>query len=174
MTPQEFVNKHGLTMSAKPADSNPLMDGMPNGAAHWSVTLACDSRTFTTPYSMGPAHRRWKRGCTAYVRRFREFDAAKPGGSVGYIPRMSVAAKEVYDAWTEPTPPDLPGVLESLALDWSSAEGATFEEWASALGYDTDSRRAERSYRATLESANRGRAFLGVDAFYELLRDVEW
>lgn len=132
MTVQEYIEKHGLTMTAEPAQANPHMDDMPKGSGHWRVTIRkADGRgEIVTPYSMGPAHR------------------------------------------TEP--PKLDGVLESLSSDWSAVDGASFEEWAGDLGYDTDSRKAERIYRVCLESANVARGVLGPDVMMELLRDVEW
>ena len=59
----------------------------------------------------------------------------------------------------EPTPGD---VLSSLLLDASSAENARdFEDFCAEFGYDTDSRRAERIYRACEAMAPKVRAFLG-------------
>lgn len=51
--------------------------------------------------------------------------------------------------------PKLADVLCSLQMDVSSAVNAgDFEDWASDLGYDTDSRKAEQIYRACLKSAD--------------------
>lgn len=45
--------------------------------------------------------------------------------------------------------PKLKDVLDCLASDSSSIENArSFEEWASDFGYDTDSRKAERTFKA--------------------------
>lgn len=66
----------------------------------------------------------------------------------------------------EPTARD---VLESLASDASTVEHSEgFEDWADSLGYDTDSRSAERSYRATVRQTERLRKFLG-DRYTEFL-----
>lgn len=66
----------------------------------------------------------------------------------------------------EPTAED---VLDCLASDASGVENArNFEEWASEYGYDTDSRKAERTYNIVREQAKQLRGFLGSDA-YELL-----
>jgi len=74
--------------------------------------------------------------------------------------------------WTrEPTAAD---VLECLRSDASSVDSARdFEDWARDLGYDTDSRKAESTYRACLKVAARLRRFLGADAYAELMTAEE-
>jgi hypothetical protein len=64
--------------------------------------------------------------------------------------------------------PDKLDVVYSLLTD-GDVNGRSFEEWASDFGYDTDSRKAEQSYRACLaiESSWR-KAFSAADL--ELLR----
>lgn len=57
--------------------------------------------------------------------------------------------------------PEASDVLGCLLLDASSAEGRTFDEWCSDLGYSNDSRSAERAYRACAALLPRLRAFLG-------------
>ncbi len=52
-------------------------------------------------------------------------------------------------------------VVSSLFLD-SQATGVSFEDWCSDFGYDTDSRRAEATFKACQRSA---------DKLYKLLRD---
>lgn len=41
-------------------------------------------------------------------------------------------------------------VLASAARDYADARGLTFEDWAGNLGYDTDSRKAEKTYDACM------------------------
>lgn len=60
----------------------------------------------------------------------------------------------------EPTARD---VLECLLSDASTVENESFEDFARGLGYDTDSRRAEATYRATVEQTNRLRDLLADD-----------
>jgi hypothetical protein len=60
-------------------------------------------------------------------------------------------------------------VLDCLASDAAGFENArSFEEWASEYGYDTDSRKAERAYKAISRQAAKLRALFG-DANYETL-----
>lgn len=46
--------------------------------------------------------------------------------------------------------PDPAEVLASAAQDYADARGLTFEDWAGNLGYDTDSRKAEKTYDACM------------------------
>jgi hypothetical protein len=59
-------------------------------------------------------------------------------------------------------PPQAYEVLGCLISDGSGTD-QPFEEWASDLGYDTDSRQAERTYKACADAGRRVRAFLGAD-----------
>ena len=59
----------------------------------------------------------------------------------------------------EPTAED---VLQSLLSDASSAD-ESFEDWCGEYGYDTDSRKAERTYDQVREHTAKLRAFLGDD-----------
>jgi len=64
--------------------------------------------------------------------------------------------------WTrEPSASD---VLECLVSDASSVDCAqSFEEWASDLGYDTDSRKAEETYKNCVKAAAGVKRLLGND-----------
>jgi hypothetical protein len=53
-----------------------------------------------------------------------------------------------------PVPPRAADVLHSLILD-SSAADQTFESWCSEFGYDTDSRKAEATYRECQKNADK-------------------
>ena len=60
--------------------------------------------------------------------------------------------------YSEPTPAD---VLSSLLLDTNSVEYSSFEEWCADLGYDADSRKAERIYRSCEAMNPKLHQFLG-------------
>ncbi len=68
----------------------------------------------------------------------------------------------------EPKPED---VISSLLSDMNTGaeDGNTFENWAADLGYDPDSRSAERVFKACLRIAPKVRRLLGDDleAFQE-------
>ena len=58
--------------------------------------------------------------------------------------------------------PSAEDVLDCLCSDyWTLENGNGFEEWAEELGYDTDSRKAERTYRAVSRQSDKLRRFLG-------------
>lgn len=70
--------------------------------------------------------------------------------------------------------PTLAGVLDCLASDASTLENARdFEDWCSDFGYDTDSRKAEATWRAIMEQSTQLRKLLGYAAYSELLNEVE-
>lgn len=70
--------------------------------------------------------------------------------------------------------PKAAAVLDCLASDAASIENAgSFEEWASELGYDEDSRKAERTYRICCDQARQLKEWLGAAAYQELLWQVE-
>jgi hypothetical protein len=72
------------------------------------------------------------------------------------------------------TPPALDDVLDSLASDAATMENcATFEEFCGELGYDSDSRRAERIYQTCRKHQARLLRFLGHDAYDLLLWHTE-
>ena len=71
-------------------------------------------------------------------------------------------------------PPTLAEVLDCLASDASGVDNAqSFEDWANEYGYDTDSRKAEATYRACEKQAQELKALLGQDAYNQLLYSTE-
>ena len=85
--------------------------------------------------------------------------------------QMTLHFSQGYGISGEPTAAD---VLNCLASDSSSIENAgSSEEWASDFGYDPDSRKAEKIYRACVKEAARLKVFLGDDLYQKLLYDTE-
>ena len=64
--------------------------------------------------------------------------------------------------------PLLRDVMYSLLADYPVIDYGSFESWASDYGYDTDSRKAEQTYRACLDNALQLRAALGDSVIAEL------
>lgn len=64
--------------------------------------------------------------------------------------------------------PSLRDVLYSLLNDASAIDLPDFETWASEYGYDADSRSAEATYRACLDTGLKLRAALGDSVLAEL------
>lgn len=65
--------------------------------------------------------------------------------------------------------PPIADVLASLASDARVIEEGPFEEWASSMGYDTDSRSAEATYRACLDTATALIRAFGMDGLKALM-----
>jgi hypothetical protein len=66
--------------------------------------------------------------------------------------------------------PTLEQVLECLAMDSSTINNCqSFEQWASDLGYDEDSKKAEKTYSTVKEQSEKLKKLLGEDAYQELL-----
>ncbi len=68
------------------------------------------------------------------------------------------------------SPPTADDVLRSMFIDASAEDDGSFEAWADDLGYDLDSRSAERTYRACLASAAALRSLFGED--FDQARDA--
>jgi len=72
-----------------------------------------------------------------------------------------------------PVKPHVAGVLYSLIND-SNAIQYTFEEWADCYGYDTDSRKAEKTYYACRENGEKLSKVIPVkilESLAEVLQD---
>lgn len=67
--------------------------------------------------------------------------------------------------------PTLADILHSLLLDASAIDEASFEDWASSLGYDIDSRKAESTYRECLKIGLALRAAIGNEKL-SAMRDL--
>ena len=69
--------------------------------------------------------------------------------------------------------PSAAEVLDCLASDASTIDNApSFEDFCGDMGYDSDSRKAEKIFNACEHQANRLRSFLG-DAYESLLYGTE-
>lgn len=68
--------------------------------------------------------------------------------------------------------PEAAEVLSCVASDSTSAD-QSFEDWCVELGYDTDSRKAERTYNLIKRQAAKLRNFLGESAYQTLMHSVE-
>jgi len=69
--------------------------------------------------------------------------------------------------------PDAGSVLDCLASDSSGIDGQSFEDWAGDYGYDTDSRKAERTYNACVTQAAKLKKFLGESVYETLVYHTE-
>jgi len=186
-----LLEKHGITMSAvfvpwSQSRSKNERDERkrPVYSLNWKVTIlkrntahgpSAERRPiFTTDYGAGIAH------CPAYSASLKEL------GARDSITRMATIRWECEhgkQGWSADgvgvimarhgakTPDIMPNILDvvaSLLMDGDAIEYGTFEEWAPNLGYDTDSRKAEATYRACLGIGLKLRAALGDQVLAEL------
>lgn len=101
-----------------------------------------------------------------------------PAGSTHWVCRFRRAGKRMSVHFSmgpaHSGEPKTDEVLDCLASDASSFENAgSFESWAGDYGYDTDSRKAERTYRAVEKQTAKLRAFLSPEAFETLLYKLD-
>lgn len=163
------IDKHGLSLrsefvpfskSRNAAEKSPSLN--------WKVTLIKSGRDIlTTDYMAGMAHcPSYKQGAkwTLDYRDAITFETEKGrravnrGSGVGF---------------QKPIEPDPVDVIWSLMRDADVLDSGGFENWASELGYDTDSRKAEAIYHEAiyhecLELALKLRAGIGEQALSEL------
>lgn len=73
-----------------------------------------------------------------------------------------------YESRDPIAPPTVVDVLSALCMDSDVIDYPRFEDWAENLGFDPDSRSAEKTYRECLETALVLRAAIGDAALSEL------
>lgn len=147
-TTQQFIEETGSTMTASRADANPHMTDFQGD--HWRCVLKLTGKG-KNPFAPG-----------TYLGE----NWAPP------VKQLTVYFSKGYGHnGAEPTADE---VLDCLASDAASIENARgFEDWASDLGYDPDSRKAEKIFKACERQTAKLKAFLGEDRYQELLWEVE-
>lgn len=143
---------------------------------NWRITLRKNGRELTTDYMQGIAH------LPHYSHAFARnavYDAAVREACETGKSRI-IPHKNAYDAAQggravpvarEIPAPEFADVLYSLVSDAEVLEYSSFDEWAENFGYDTDSRKAEQTYRACLDIALKLRAIVDLDKAREAFQD---
>lgn len=158
-TQQDEVNsvaaQLGLTMKVVFVPfSQSRSKGEKSPSLNWLVTLAKGGREFlTTDYMAGCGH------CPSHQQR-ATVDTDK---AVRFECENGKSARNAL-----PILPDLADVLYSLVSDADVIDAGGFEDWASNYGYDTDSRKAEATYRDCLEAALKLRGAIGDEGLRQL------
>lgn len=137
MTPQEWLEQHGVTVLV--------------GPGQYEERTPYDVDGHSWPHY---SHRVTIKG---------------PGGVMHFIYRAGTGFLG------EPPRPE--GVLENLAADAAHTMPGNvlpFEEWANELGYDPDSRQAERTYRDVVRQTRRLARVVGDDALEQLAFVVDF
>lgn len=126
---------------------------------NWRVRLMRSDRlVWEGDFQQGIAHLKTPRG----------FDPSRVDGSNA----MRQACEKGIGFWDRTVIPDVravePGladILHALLLDAGAIDEGSFEDWASSLGYDPNSRKAESIWRACIETGLKLRAALGDERF---------
>ena len=156
---ESVATELGLSMTAKFVPwSQSRNAGDKHHSLNWVVTLHKDGRdVLTTDYMAGSAH------APSY----------KPGKlCVDDDAAIKNECENGRDKRRQPILPKLADVLYSLASDADALNYGAFEEWASGMGCDADSRKSEVIYRACLNIGLRLRAALGDDGLAQLVEAV--
>jgi hypothetical protein len=160
------IAKHGLTIRAEfvaLSKSRSAKEKYPS--LNWRVTLCKEARDIlTTDYSAGSAH------CPAYKRKdaYRKEEMIAHECEHGFRARIFESHGMITSDRKTPLLPAAHDVIHSLLLDSDVIDHPTFETWASEFGYDSDSRSAEKTYRACLEIALKLRNGVGESVLAEL------
>lgn len=173
-TPRELVNavaaQYGLTLQAVFVPLSASRNAKPEKAGekpwqslNWKISLQRNgAEVLATDYAQGSGHAPASKLKWQADRPSQRAKAAVVAAEceTGKIHRYSDALGMVRTARDVP-PPELADVLYSLSSDSDVLNYGGFESWAESFGYDTDSRSAEATYRACLETALKMRGAIG-------------
>jgi hypothetical protein len=123
-----------------------------SGFSHWKCSISRDLQRFDFEYHMGCAYRHWKRSINDTPLQVSIGDPVR-------IPhRVSLWMEAYLIRDTEPNPPELVEVIYCLI--------------SMEFGYDTDSRKAEKSYLQCQDTLRNLRLLgMDIDALYDLFAD---
>ena len=166
-----LINSLGLTYSAEfVPQSKSRNAGEKRPSLNWKVTVSRGLHTFTTDYMQGIGHAPkdgfYAKNPTLHNKIImeKELKMMTEGGSYRRGDSQLIGGKIPAPLCRD--------VLYSLILDSDVLNHANFESWASDFGYDTDSRKAEETYKACLDIALQLKVILGGEANMEKLREA--
>lgn len=112
--------------------------------------------------------------CLVIQGRFRPEDEHMLWGwNVTLVHRGQRLSTEFKQGSAHEHPPTVFDVLYSVVSDAQCVHGNTFEDFCGHFGYNTDSRRAEQTYRACQDIATNLIKLFGDEQFLKLLRMEE-
>lgn len=167
--PQEEFDRltSGLTYSATFVPfSESRNRGEKRPSLNWRVSLARNGITYETDYSQGI-------GCLSERDKAILDKTAKPGAtSWRYQNELKIAETgKIFRDEDNGKPIDSPllrDIVHSLLLDSDAIDYASFEDWASSFGYDSDSRAAEATYNACVATGLKMRLMFGDQTLVSL------
>lgn len=174
--PDDVIASLGLTVESmfvpfsQSRNAKPGPDGKLWQSLNWRVTLKRNGRdVMTADYAQGAAH------CPSYGKpvpaAFNRPKRMWPDLAIAQEIETGCAVDVHTWGWRDGANiegPKTADVLSSLISDASAMDHADFESWAAEYGYDTDSRSAENTYRACLETGLKLRAAIGDEGFRQL------
>lgn len=170
MTYEDFVTKYEVEMTATLVEFNAKddtakgHDGKPWHHDAWSLEIKQKHGRVTERFSFRTGTgNRVNAGPAMHHELESLGDVVRARGRSFYIDKGS--------RW-EAKAPKLADVLQCLASDAGALE-ETFEDWCSNYGYDSDSRKAEKTYRACVETAQQLVRLFGFDGLRELRECTE-
>lgn len=149
---EQFIKDNRISMTAERVDKNPNMDDS-RDMDHWKCLFSRRTDDLREGYDTWHGYK------------------GRLGDHQYHAKRMTTYFSQGYGHnGVEPKAAD---VLDCLASDASSVENTSFEDWCDEMGWDSDSRKAERTYKACQHGAKRLKAFLGDDLYQTLLYGTE-
>lgn len=141
---------------------------------HWEVTLNKGRQSMTIPYRQGcghvPGYQQYHKN--PYEKRLHDEMIREACETGLYVKHKHQWLTDSYIKSKVKVPePKLADVLYCLVMDSDCFQMSGFEEWASCFGYDTDSREAEKTYRACLEQSLQFKSLIGQAAL-DTLQDA--
>lgn len=132
---------------------------------NWRIKLSKVKTCFECDYSAGIGH------IPGYVHQlFGEMTVEVADEIKGVCERGRCNMKHPGSSLaSQIPPPPLWDILSSLASDSDVLNYSSFEDWALELGYDADSRKAEKIYQDCLKQALALRNLLGKETVEKLL-----
>lgn len=165
-TYEEFIKEVGITMEAREGGRVPedFKDSDP-----WVIKLTCKGYTYELDYYTGIGLRKFN------PFKYRHVFHHAPYNKEDVYKAMHNRSAEAVRSISDAVPPTIEDVLDTLALDASSYDNARdFAGWAADFfGYDSDSIKAEKTYKAVGEESRRLLQLLGHELYNELINDVE-
>lgn len=175
MTFKEFVDKYKIHVVECKAKELQIRE--PKWKQYsYVVTLGLDRNTdsgnhfIVNNYSIGEGIlERWAKETNARTKHSGH-NGPFTGADLSLRPNKTIAEREFLDEIYKQFRPKPHDLIQCLASDASSAQNAgSFEEFANELGYDTDSRKAEKIYLECQQTALRLQQWLGLERYAELL-----
>lgn len=174
----EFFKTLGLTVEISGAHAAVEETPDEKGWAHVAMTVnfhRAERRTNNSaeyrpafsasfPYKMGTGLVRWSEIAKFVAMKsgkgsndYRDAEQMARHGPLSPKAQAAICARFLPSFVKKVNPAE---VLAACAREGEDARGQTFEEWAGNYGYDTDSRRAEATYRACQELGDKVRKLL--------------